>query len=190
MDRLNRRAIVSIALVLEAALFCCYLVWFYWRSKAGFPGIEGVQTALRAFFAALALLAANLVLFDWAAPRTPRLNQLVRFKQEYIVPLAVLLGPAEALAVSVAAGIGEEFFFRGALQVEFGIVLSSLLFAVVHFGPAARQYFGVLTIYFAVSIYFGLLYQLTGDLWATAAAHGLYDFLALVIIRRQHAAGI
>ena len=40
--------------------------------------------------------------------------------------------PIGAVALGVSAGVGEEAFFRGALQPRFGIVLTSALFALVH----------------------------------------------------------
>ncbi len=48
-----------------------------------------------------------------------------------------LIGPLAGsipgiLTLGLAAGIGEETLFRGALQPRFGLVLTSLLFAVVH----------------------------------------------------------
>jgi len=44
-----------------------------------------------------------------------------------------LLTPVGALAVGIAAGTGEEFLFRGALQPRFGLLLTSLLFMLAHF---------------------------------------------------------
>jgi membrane protease YdiL (CAAX protease family) len=56
-----------------------------------------------------------------------------------------LVSPLAALAVSLSAGVGEELLFRGALQPRFGLVLTSLLFAVghAHYGlsPATVEVF-------------------------------------------------
>jgi membrane protease YdiL (CAAX protease family) len=40
--------------------------------------------------------------------------------------------PAGALLLGVSAGIGEELLLRGAVQPRFGIILTSLLFALLH----------------------------------------------------------
>lgn len=40
--------------------------------------------------------------------------------------------PGEWLVLAVASGVGEEILFRGALQPVFGVVFTSLLFAIVH----------------------------------------------------------
>ena len=184
---MNRKAVVVIALAIEGVLFCLYLGWAWWRG-AGTAQLFGGDWALSALYGAiggLLLLGVNLTLFEAVAPRYPRFDQCRRFKEEYIIPLARMLRPIDALVVSAAAGIGEEFFFRGVLQVEIGVLLSSIIFAAVHFGPAIRQYSLVALIYFLVSLYFAAIYSVTQDLWAVALAHGLYDFLVILFIRRQ-----
>ncbi len=40
--------------------------------------------------------------------------------------------------VSVFSGVGEEAFFRGALQPVLGIVVTSILFGALHVGPDRR----------------------------------------------------
>lgn len=40
--------------------------------------------------------------------------------------------PGEWLILATASGVGEEILFRGALQPVFGVVFTSLLFAIVH----------------------------------------------------------
>ena len=184
---MNRKAIVVIALAIEGALFGSYLGWAYWRGLGLTQVLSGnwAFSAAYGVFGGILLLGVNLTLFEVVAPRYPRLDQCRRFKEEYIIPLARMLRPIDALVVSAAAGIGEEFFFRGVLQVEIGILLSSIIFAAVHFGPAVRQYSLVALIYFLVSLYFAAIYSVSQDLWAVALAHGIYDFLVIIFIRRQ-----
>ncbi|MFQ5340937.1 MAG: type II CAAX prenyl endopeptidase Rce1 family protein [Anaerolineae bacterium] len=46
--------------------------------------------------------------------------------------ISTFLSPVGALTVGLAAGIGEEFLFRGALQPRFGLFLTTLLFTFAH----------------------------------------------------------
>ena len=70
-----------------------------------------------------------------------------------------LVGPLVAsipgiLTLGLAAGIGEETLFRGALQPRFGLLFTSLLFAILH-----SQYgitFSTLAV-FIVGLFLGLL---------------------------------
>lgn len=79
--------------------------------------------------------------------------------------------------IGLSAGIGEELLFRGALQPRYGIVLSSLLFALLH-----SQYgFSFITLStFLLGCLLGLLAVRYGVIHAIAA-HTLYNMLAVII---------
>jgi membrane protease YdiL (CAAX protease family) len=89
-----------------------------------------------------------------------------------------LVGPLAALAVSLSAGIGEELLFRGALQPRFGLVLTSLLFAIghAHYGlsPAMVEVF-------AVGLVLGLV-RLRTNTTTCLVIHAGYDFLELLLL--------
>ena len=89
-----------------------------------------------------------------------------------------LVGPLAALAVSLSAGIGEELLFRGALQPRFGLVLTSLLFAIghAHYGlsPAMVEVF-------VVGLVLGLVRRRTNTT-ACLVIHAGYDFLDLLLL--------
>ncbi|HEV3231529.1 MAG TPA: CPBP family intramembrane glutamic endopeptidase [Candidatus Dormibacteraeota bacterium] len=79
--------------------------------------------------------------------------------------------------IGLAAGIGEEIFFRGAVQPRFGILLASLLFAALH-----TQYgisIATAQIFF-IGVFLGLLRNRAGLLPAIVA-HAGYDILAGVL---------
>jgi membrane protease YdiL (CAAX protease family) len=79
--------------------------------------------------------------------------------------------------IGLSAGIGEELLFRGALQPRYGIVLSSLLFALLH-----SQYgFSFITLStFLLGCTLGLLAKKYGVIHAIAA-HTIYNMLAVII---------
>lgn len=71
--------------------------------------------------------------------------------------LALALGPlsrAQALALALVSGLAEELLFRGAMLTSWGVVASTLLFAVLHLSPpdpaAPRQRPSLVWITFAV----------------------------------------
>lgn len=85
----------------------------------------------------------------------------------------------DAAVIAVAAGIGEEFLFRGALQASLGLAASSLLFGACHWDrdPRLRAHPSISAL---VGAGLGLLYQSAGTILAPIAAHVVYDLLALV----------
>ena len=96
--------------------------------------------------------------------------------------LAALLGrpgtPA-CLLLAAVSGIGEEAFFRGALQPRVGPVVASLVFALAHFVP--RREFAVWPLFaFLAGLGFGALFSATGGaLLAPALAHATVNAVNL-----------
>lgn len=89
-----------------------------------------------------------------------------------------LLTPWGALAVGVTAGVGEEMLFRGAVQPRFGLLLTSLLFAVGHiqygFSPALLEIL-------VIGLILGWLRRRWG-LVVCIAVHAAYNFLNLLLV--------
>jgi len=77
------------------------------------------------------------------------MDKFHRFKIEIVYPLAKNLNWFHALVIAILAGVGEELFFRGLLVEETGVIISSVLFSVLHFFPAVKEYYSIAIIYFS-----------------------------------------
>ena len=84
--------------------------------------------------------------------------------------------------VSVFSGVGEEVFFRGAVQQEFGLVAASVLFGLAHVGPD-RRYLAWTGWAVVAGFVFGGLYTTTGGLLAPVLAHGAHNATMLLLWR-------
>jgi len=90
--------------------------------------------------------------------------------------------------IAALAGIGEELFFRGLIQlglsstlglnVWLAIIIASLIFGLAH--AVTLTYF---LLAFIISVYLGFLFDHTGNLFVPIAIHALYDFFVLLYIR-------
>jgi hypothetical protein len=108
-----------------------------------------------------------------------------------LVPLFRGCRVIELGAIALAAGVGEELFFRGILQVGLarlfpeawgglvGLVGAALLFGVLHWLTFTYALLATL-----IGCYLGWLYQSTGNLLVPITAHAVYDFAALVYLAR------
>jgi membrane protease YdiL (CAAX protease family) len=103
--------------------------------------------------------------------------------------LAEILGPLSGASVAMlalASGLGEEVFFRGALQPRVGLVIASLLFGLAHLVPrrelAPWAGFAVLA-----GVLLGALFEYTGNLLAPATAHVLVNGVNLRWLSRASA---
>lgn len=78
----------------------------------------------------------------------------------------------------------EEVLFRGLIQTHFGIIIASLIFAVLH---VRYLYKWVLfTAVILMSFLLGYLYLLTENLYVTFFAHFLIDLVFALKIRRDY----
>jgi membrane protease YdiL (CAAX protease family) len=96
------------------------------------------------------------------------------------------LGSAQAVLLAAVSGLGEEAFFRGALQPQVGWPLAAVLFGLAHFHPRRGLRVWSLTALVA-GLAFGLLFEATGDLVAPAVAHCFVNAVNLRWLARRNA---
>jgi membrane protease YdiL (CAAX protease family) len=134
----------------------------------------------------LAPMLTLLAVAMWS--QWPPLVRLRRQVQSFVHELFGGASIGELAAVAIAAGVGEELLFRGALQPLAerglgsigGLIAVSVLFGAVH--AASAMYFLLAT---AVGLYFGWLAQQYDDLLAPIIIHAAYDWAALVVLLRS-----
>jgi membrane protease YdiL (CAAX protease family) len=105
--------------------------------------------------------------------------------------LATALGPLrprDCLVLALASGLGEEAFFRGALQPVLGLLGASVAFALVHFAPRPElRPWSLFAL--AGGLVLGALFDATGNLVAPVVAHVLLNGVNLLLLGRQFGAG-
>lgn len=75
----------------------------------------------------------------------------------------------------------EEWVFRGVIQTHFGLLIASVLFALLHIRYLTKWF--LFTIVITISFLLGWLYDVTQNLFVTIFAHFLIDFVIGVKIR-------
>lgn len=177
------------ALQFELALGLAAVIFGLWMTRPPWQRFEWTPTAagwgIAAALPLLALLAATQRI-----RRGPlgRLNQLV---DKFVLPLFAGCTIGDLAVIALVAGIAEEMLFRGTIQPALanwlgpiaGLVAASLLFGLAH---AITPTYAVLTA--VIGAYLGWLYQYSDNLLIPATAHALYDFLAIIYLRRSNRA--
>ena len=88
-----------------------------------------------------------------------RLSPVVQTLSDELAPRLVDgASKSELILVSVFSGVGEEAFFRGALQPELGLVATSVLFGALHVVPK-RRFFVWTLLSVGAGFLFGFLYE-------------------------------
>jgi len=148
--------------------------------------LELTQSAVaRGLLATLPMVALLLILT--LSPWQP----VVEFRRQVEAIVRLLFSNSswlELALISLAAGVGEELLFRGALQPLLAqwvhpivaVSAASLLFGLAH--ALSTTYFIAATL---VGFYFGWLAMAYDDLVAPMLAHGLYDFIALTFTQQR-----
>ncbi|UCZ54737.1 CPBP family intramembrane metalloprotease [Bacillus shivajii] len=83
--------------------------------------------------------------------------------------------------LSFTVAFSEELLFRGVLQTNFGIVIASFIFAIIHFRYMNKLFLFMFTIF--LSFVLGAIYYYTNNLISVIIAHFLIDFILGVFIR-------
>lgn len=185
--------ITAIALVTEGALVALALIIANWWGFSPWGNLRWTYDALPANLSAIAagvlatvpMVVGLLVLDRWPGIFWPMKQS---FERE-IVPLFRNTTVGEFAIIALAAGFGEEIFFRGLLQAGIAqeltdlniayptfvsILAASVVFGVCHW--VNREYALLATL---IGVYLGWLFVLTDNLLAPIVAHALYDFVAL-----------
>jgi len=163
----------------EGALTLLALAWLGFRGLPLQVGPVGVGLVLGVGGAGV-LALVNYALLRFAPPLSP-VRSIRRVYQELLQPLFATAGPLDIVGISVAAGIGEELLFRGALQAEIGVVGASVLFGVAHVGGRDTVVFGAWVAMMGLGL--GALERVGNGILAPIVAHAVYDAAAISYIR-------
>jgi len=116
-----------------------------------------------------------------------RITSTIRRDVDNIVGLFQQATLFDLLLVSVLAGVCEEAFFRGFLQLLLlehlgtatAVLLASVVFGLLHWVSPAYALFATI-----LGLGFGCLYVLTDNIVIPMVAHAAYDFVALLYAMR------
>ena len=186
----SRGSLVALALVFYAAMAAVAVAWrlvsdgqspFLAAPGTAVPdGSQLLRHALLGLLAGGGLIGVSRLWTSYS--RTGR-----ALAQRLASILGTQTGP-NVVVLALASGLGEEFFFRGALQPRVGLVLASLLFGLAHLVPrrelAAWAGFAALA-----GIFLGGLFEATGNLLAPVIAHVLVNGVNLRWLSRAAARG-
>ena len=142
------------------------------RLNLGRPTLKGIC-------AALGVVVLGFMVAAIGSALTRATNEAYSREIQDSLEVITTSSPSYIVAplIGLSAGIGEELLFRGAIQPRYGIVLPSLLFALLH-----SQYgFSFITLStFLLGCMLGLLARKFGVIHAIAA-HTIYNMLAVII---------
>ncbi|WP_064091061.1 CPBP family intramembrane glutamic endopeptidase [Rossellomorea aquimaris] len=89
----------------------------------------------------------------------------------------------EIALLALIISVSEEILFRGVIQFHFGIILSSLIFAIIHIRYWAHWFLMINVI--ILSFWIGCVYEYTNNIVVTIVMHFVIDFLLGLYMRSK-----
>lgn len=123
------------------------------------------------------VLVGGWRLWRWRSARA-------RALEEELATLLAPLSRGEALGLALVSALGEEIFFRGALQGAIGWLPAAVVFALLHAGPGRNLRIWSLFA-LAAGLALGLYVQLRGALGGAIVAHLVVNGIHLVALSRR-----
>ncbi|WP_251555242.1 CPBP family intramembrane glutamic endopeptidase [Neobacillus muris] len=86
--------------------------------------------------------------------------------------------------IAAIVSFSEELLFRGIIQTKAGLLLASIIFAVVHYRYLFNWYLFLNIV--SLSLLIGIIYEWSGNLAVTIMMHFVIDFLLGIYIKFKH----
>jgi membrane protease YdiL (CAAX protease family) len=120
-----------------------------------------------------------VILSQWAEHKIAAVSRLSNEIRELLPPL----DRADIAIIALTSGIGEELFFRGAMQDAWGLWSTVLLFTIVH-GFFIRRYWLWMVFAAIIAVAFGFMVVELGSLVAPSIAHITINYFNLHALNR------
>lgn len=176
-------AVISETLLLGAALLMSYL------SGHSHAWNASVVSVLWGVVWTVPPLIVNHILWRYSDRHPDTIYG--RFSREIVTPLCRAMTLRVAIVVAVLSGVCEELFFRGTLNALISAhlgtaascILTSFLFAGVHFIGNFTRYGAMLPLYTAMGMYLWSVHYVSGSLATAAVTHGVYNFVVILLVK-------
>ena len=146
---------------------------FLWPSAP----MEMGRIVLSGLIAAGVLLVLSYFFEDWFESFRELKSIIMQVLGKVSVPMAIYL--------SMVTSIGEELMFRGAIQPFAGILLTSVLFGMLHMGH--KGLISAWSIWALIAGYMlGWMYEETTSMWPPIIAHFGVNMVSILNLRRAY----
>ncbi len=158
----------------------------------GMSPLAQLEPGWRSFLWGVLATPPLVIALVWVIKRPiGRLRRLVDFVVGELGPALAGRSAAGLALLAGLAGLGEELLFRGVIQAGLArlvpnylaLLSASVLFGLAHFATSTYAVVAGL-----MGLYLGGLFLVQGTLLAPVVTHGLYDFVALLLVVQRYRA--
>ncbi len=180
----QKKELILLVTVIEAILLGIAFLWCFLAKINPFNQFFiDFSNMLYGAAGAFVLLGTNYFSLSFLSEHFDFFRRLKEVYGELSV-IAVNIDIPSALYLAVISGFTEEFFFRGLLQQEYGIILASVLFGLFHIANAKTLVYGIYA--GTVGFYLGWLFIFTGNLLVPVLVHILNNYFAFLHMKKYY----
>ena len=182
-DKSQREKLLWSALIPQFALMLLSIVWINLEPednvlkyfKLDFKiVIEGVLTGI--------VLAVLGYLFYKIAKKVKALEATVELFEKILVPTFKDTKVTDIFSLSIISSFCEETFFRGLLLPQYGIVISSVAFGILHL-PGFKYWIYALWATLSGAL-LGWLFLFSGSIWLPIIAHAVNNIIGMFMLKK------
>ena len=174
-DSLRRFTLVIIMVYIGLAVGA--FVWISLRNDGTWPWSHSPGDFMEPGWAALIGTVSGYLVALLSQLSVNRFSWARRLEEEFATILGCM-SDLEVLLIAIFSSVAEEALFRGAMQPLMGLMLTSIVFGLLHSGP--KQVFLPWTgMAIAMGFVLGGLFIWTGSLLAPILCHGVINALNL-----------
>ena len=171
----SKRIELPKVILIYSVMSALALAWIYLaRLDVTFLGIKGIPEAT---FLAFFLFVASALLTTHA----PWAQKLEEFFAQIVTPLTFPV----IFILALCSSVGEELFFRGAFQNQFGLIPASIIFGCVHI-PWNKLMIPWTIMAIVAGFLLGGLYIYAGNILAPLVLHFTINLLNLWAINQKY----
>ncbi len=179
-----KKELILIVTVIEGILLGIAFLWCFLAKINPFNQLFiDFSNILYGAAGAFVLLSANYFALSVLSKYIDFFGRLKIIYGELSV-IAANIDMPSALYLAIISGFTEEFFFRGLLQQEYGIILASVLFGLFHIANAKTLVYGIYA--GAVGFFLGWLFIFTGNLLVPVLVHILNNYFAFLHMKKYY----
>ncbi|GAK59271.1 abortive infection protein [Candidatus Vecturithrix granuli] len=170
--------------LLEGGLLGVALLWAFWQDIPLYAALIPSMIAwIQGIFLGFLFLIFNYAVIEWGARYSKILYTLKRLIESDVSPLFRHIDVHTVVVIALMSGVAEEIFFRGVLQAQFGIWITSAVFGLAHIWKKTAIVYGM---YVALmGLVFGSIYECSGNLWVPILAHVVNNLIAILYYIRH-----
>lgn len=178
-----QKKVFLIVVLTQGVAFVIALIWgslrsiFWWKTIC-FNGKSLLWGALLG----LALALLNLIVYNQG--KKISFTHFGWILEKLMYPMFRSIRIHEIFIIAFLSGFCEESLFRGTIQKEWGIIVASLIFGLLHTGARRLIVMGIWTALLGMIL--GFAYEKTGNLLIPMIAHLTNNLVNLIYLRYFH----